>query len=96
MTLSSLGVGTTRLKLLAALRFPESLFFLLPPSSEQFHLMFSWHHSLVSTLADTCVSQFLQNPQLVSERWAVSFVDSESQVMGIFMRAILITLTLSK
>lgn len=40
VTPSPLGVGTTRLKLLAALCSPESLSFLLPPSSEQFHFMF--------------------------------------------------------
>lgn len=33
VTLSALGVGTTRLHLLAALCCPESLFFLLPPQS---------------------------------------------------------------
>lgn len=41
----------------------------------------SWHHSLVSTLDGTDGSQFSQNPQVVSEGWAVSFVYSESQVL---------------
>lgn len=37
------------------------------------------------------MSQFLQNPVLVPEGRAVSFIDSESQDLQIFMRAILIS-----
>ena len=41
------------------------------------------------------MSPFLQNPLLVPEGQAVSFIDSESQVLQIFMRAVLISQAVS-